>query len=176
MARGVNELFAGWHGFARPLVCAVNGHAVAGGLILALCGDYRVGAASGRYGLTEVKVGIPYPSEAIRVVQAELAPPAVRRLVLLGELFDAATAAGFGIFDEVLTDDDVLPRAIAVAEQFAALPPRTFEIVKQQLRAGQPARERGAFGGAAAAGFASAEAPAAARAVLDAPKGASTTR
>ena len=175
MARGVNELFAGWHGFPRPLVCAVNGHAVAGGLILALCGDYRVGAASGRYGLTEVKVGIPYPSEAIRVVQAELAPPAARRLVLLGELFDAATAAGFGIFDEVLADGDVLPRAIDVAEQFAALPPRTFEIVKQQLRAGQPARERGAFGGAAAAGFASAEAPAAARAVLDAPKGASTT-
>lgn len=175
MARGVNRLFEGWHGFPRPVVCAVNGHAIAGGLILALCGDYRVGPTSGRFGLTEVKVGIPYPSMAMAVVQAELAPSVARRLVLLGELFDAEAAAGFGLFDELVADDAVLDRALEVAQQFAVLPPQTFEVVKQQLRAGMPARERGAFGGAAAAGFASSEAAEAGRAVLEGREGASTT-
>src|SRR5438270_12433945 len=49
MARGVNRLFSGWHAFPRPVVCAVNGHAVAGGLVLALCGDYRVVSTSGQF-------------------------------------------------------------------------------------------------------------------------------
>lgn len=166
MARNVNRLFEGWHGFPRPVVGAVNGHAIAGGLILALCCDYRVGPTTGRFGLTEVKVGIPYPSEAMAVVQAELAPSVARRLVLLGELFDSATAAGFGMFDEIVADDAVVERALEVAQQFAALPPQTFEVVKRQLRAGARAHPRGAFGGAAAAGFASSEAAEAGRAVL----------
>ncbi len=59
MARGINRLFAGWYGFPRPVVMAVNGHAVAGGLILALCGDHRVVGEAGQFGLTEVKAGIP---------------------------------------------------------------------------------------------------------------------
>jgi enoyl-CoA hydratase len=82
MVVGINELFAAWYGFWRPVVAAVNGHAVAGGLILALCGDYRVGADGARYGLTETRVGIPYPAAAIGVVRAELARGVARRLDL----------------------------------------------------------------------------------------------
>src|SRR5215217_1248733 len=51
MVEGINRLFAGWYALPRPLVCAVNGHAIAGGLILALCGDYRVCATEGKLGL-----------------------------------------------------------------------------------------------------------------------------
>ena len=82
MVEGINRMFAGWYAFPRPVVCAVNGHAIAGGLILALCGDYRVGPAEGRFGLTELRVGIPYPAAAMTVVRAELAPPVARRLAL----------------------------------------------------------------------------------------------
>ena len=57
-----------------PVVGAITGHAIAGGLVLALCTDVRVASSDGRYGLTEVKVGVPYPQAAIGVVQAELAP------------------------------------------------------------------------------------------------------
>lgn len=134
MARDVNRLFAGWHRFPRPLVTAVNGHAVAGGLILALCGDYRVGPTSGQFGLTEARVGIPFPSMAMAVVQAELAPGVARRLVLGDELFDAATAHRFGIFDETVADDAVLDRALEVAGDMAELPPATYEAVKHRLR------------------------------------------
>ena len=166
MARGINALFSGWHNFPRPLVCAVNGHAIAGGLILALCGDYRVGPTSGRFGLTEVKVGIPYPSAAMEVVQAELIAPVVRRLVVRGELFDAKTALALDIFDEVVADDAVVDRALAVAAELASLPPRTFEAVKARLRAGTPS-SRGLFGGAQTTGWVTAEAATAGPALLD---------
>jgi enoyl-CoA hydratase/carnithine racemase len=107
-------------------------------------------------------------------VQAELAPSVVRTLVLMGELFDSSTARDLGISDEVVADEAVVDRALEVAGQFAALPRATFEIVKRQLRAG-PARERGAFGGAAAVGWVTAEAEQAGRVVLEGGAGASTT-
>ena len=58
MVEGINAIFAGWYGFPRPVVAAVNGHAIAGGLILALCADYRVGSTEGKYGVTELKAGL----------------------------------------------------------------------------------------------------------------------
>lgn len=136
MVRGVNALFAGWHQLACPVVCAVNGHAVAGGLILALCGDYRVGVRDARYGLTEVEVGIPFPSEAMAVAQAELAPGVVRRLVLGGGLFDGERALELGILDELALDP--LERALEVVTHFANLPPMTYRAIKRRLRAPKP--------------------------------------
>jgi enoyl-CoA hydratase len=165
MARGMNRVFAGWHTFPRPVVCAVSGHAVAGGLVLALCGDYRVVSMSGRFGLTEVKVGIPYPSAAMTVVKAELIAPVARRLVLRGELLDAPTCVDLQVFDEVLPDDAVLARSIAMAAELAELPPVTYGLVKQRLRSEHGRPEM--LAGAAATAEAMAEAPEAARRVLE---------
>src|SRR5205807_10669202 len=86
MVDGINQLFLGWYSFPRPVVCAVNGHAIAGGLILALCGDHRIGSGVGKLGLTELRAGIGYPAAAIAIVRAELAPPAVRVLAMRAEL------------------------------------------------------------------------------------------
>ena len=74
MVAGINRLFIDWYSFPRPVVAAVNGHAVAGGAILALCADRRIGAADATYGLTELRVGVPYPAAAIACVRAELSP------------------------------------------------------------------------------------------------------
>jgi enoyl-CoA hydratase len=134
MARGSNALFAEWYALPVPLVCAVNGHAVAGGLVLALCGDHRVGGKSGRFGLTEVKVGIPYPPSAMAVVQAELTPAVARKLVLRGELLDSRVMLELNVFDEVVDDDQVLGRALTVADELAAHPAKSYEIIKRSLR------------------------------------------
>jgi len=165
MARGMNRVFAGWHTFPRPVVCAVSGHAVAGGFVLALCGDYRVASTSGRFGLTEVKVGIPYPSAAMTVVKVELAAPVARRLVMRGELVDASTCVELQAFDEVVPDDQVLGRAVEMAAELAELPPVTYGLVKQRLRSEHGRPEM--LAGAAAAAEAMAEAPEAARRVLE---------
>ena len=134
MVEGINGIFAGWYGFPRPVVAAVNGHAIAGGLILALCADYRVGSTEGRYGLTELKAGLPYPAVAMAVVRAELHVPAARRLVLGADLVSAEVARDAGAFDEVAEPDQVLHRATEVARGLAALPAEAYAKVKGQLR------------------------------------------
>jgi enoyl-CoA hydratase len=132
---GINGLCMAWYGLPRPVVCAVNGHAIAGGLVFALCADYRVAAADGRYGFTELRAGVPYPTMAIAVVAAELSAPAARRLVLRADLVDAADLRELGAFDEVVPNDEVLDRALAVARDLAALPSSAYAATKRRLRA-----------------------------------------
>ena len=134
MVDGINRMFAGWYSFPRPVVCAVNGHAIAGGLILALCGDRRIGARRGKLGLTELRAGIGYPAVAMAVVQAELTPQAARRLVLDAGLVEPDEALALGAMDELRGAHEVVPRALKVAAELAALPRATYSRVKQQLR------------------------------------------
>jgi enoyl-CoA hydratase len=135
MVEGINKIFAGWYGFPRPVVAAVNGHAIAGGLILALCADYRVSGREGNFGLTELRAGLPYPSVAMAIVRAELHGPAARRLVLGADLVDAEVIREAGGFDELVDTDQVLHRATEVARALSALPSEAYAKVKAQLRA-----------------------------------------
>ncbi len=136
LVAGINRLFAGWYALPRPVVAAVTGHAIAGGLILALCADRRVGTTGpGRYGLTELKAGIPYPAVAMAVVRAELSPAVARDLVLRARLVEADEALRMGVLDE-LAEGDPLPRALALAAR-ARRPPLG------DLRAGEAPAARG---------------------------------
>jgi enoyl-CoA hydratase len=134
LVAGINGLFTAWYGFPRPVVCAVNGHAIAGGLILALCADYRVVGRSGRFGLTELQAGVPYPAAASAIVRAELRPDAARRLMLRADLTDAAAMVAGGAFDEQVDDDEVIGRALDVARELAALPAAAYARTKRDLR------------------------------------------
>ncbi|MEA2368957.1 MAG: enoyl-CoA hydratase [Thermoleophilaceae bacterium] len=135
MVDGINRLFLGWYSFPRPVVCAVNGHAIAGGLILALCGDHRVGCGVGKLGLTEVRAGIGYPAAAFAIVRAELSPPAVRELALRAELIESGPAAvELGLLDELVEPEALLDRSLAVAGELASLPRDAYTRVKDQLR------------------------------------------
>jgi enoyl-CoA hydratase len=146
---GINRLFSAWYGFPRPVVAAVNGHAVAGGLILALCADYRVCASDARLGLTELRAGLPYPLAAISVVRAELSPGAARRLVLGASLVEPPDALALGVVDELRPAEEVLPRAVELAGQLAELPRASYGVVKRQLRGPAiDALERALGGGA----------------------------
>jgi enoyl-CoA hydratase len=134
MVEGINRLFADWYSLPRPLVCAVNGHAIAGGMILALCGDWRVGCEVGKLGLTELRAGIAYPAAAMAVVRAELSAAAARRLVLRAELVSPAEALALDVLDELVEQASVLDRALEVASSLAQLPRSAYPVVKQQLR------------------------------------------
>ena len=137
MVEGINRIFLDWYSFPRPVVCAVNGHAIAGGMILALCGDYRVCArGDGKFGLTEVKVDVGYPVVAMAIVRAELTPASARVLALGGELIGPEAARELRLVDELRDADDVLDRAIEVATDYAALPREAYARVKDQLRGG----------------------------------------
>jgi enoyl-CoA hydratase len=144
MVRSINAMALGFYALPCPVVGAITGHAIAGGLVLALCTDVRVASSAGCYGLTEVKVGVPYPQAAIGVVAAELAPHAARVLALGNELIDAAECVRLGVFDEVLDPDAVLPRALELAARLAAFPPDTYARTKRELRGANAERLRAA--------------------------------
>jgi enoyl-CoA hydratase len=131
---GINRMAIGVYALPCPVVCAITGHAIAGGFVLAVCGDHRVASTEGRYGLTEVKVGVPYPQGAIGVVRAELTAPAARLLVLGNRLVDAAECVRLGAFDEALPTDQVLDRAVEVARELAELPAEVYARTKAELR------------------------------------------
>src|SRR4051812_9981709 len=128
MVAGINRLFFDWYGLPHPVVAAVNGHAVAGGLILALCADHRVGSARASYGLTELRVGAPYPGAALAVIRAELDRGPLRRLVLGAELVGGEAALELGLVDELAEDTE--QRALDVARELASLPAGTYARVK----------------------------------------------
>ena len=144
MVSAINAMALGVYELPCPVVGAITGHAVAGGLVLALCTDLRVASSAGRYGLTEVKVGIGYPQAAIGVVRAELAPHAARRLALGSELLGASECLHLGVFDELAEPNDVLPRALELATSLAAFPREIYARTKRELRAATATRLRAA--------------------------------
>ena len=110
--------------FPRPTAAAVNGHALAGGLILALACDFRIAAAGDfRCGLNEVPAGIPMPSVYIELVRAQVGSRSMARAVLGAELMDPSRALEMGLYDHVVEPSSVLSRAIEI---LAALPPESF--------------------------------------------------
>jgi enoyl-CoA hydratase len=136
MVTGINRMVLACYGMPCPVLAAVTGHAIAGGLVLALCADHRIASEAGRYGLTEIKVSVPYPQAAIGVVRAELSPASARRLVLGSELTSAEECRRLGVFDEVVPAAEVLGSALEVAADMAALPTDVYARTKQDLRGG----------------------------------------
>jgi enoyl-CoA hydratase len=134
MVGGINRMALGVYGLPCPVVGAITGHAIAGGLVLAVCTDLRVASSAGRYGLTEVKVGVPYPQAAIGVVKAELPPAALRLFAFGNDLHDAETCVRLGVFDEVVAPDAVLPRALEIARGLAAMPGDVYARTKNDVR------------------------------------------
>lgn len=146
----LNESFGTLYSWPKPLVAAVNGHAIAGGLILALCADWRIVAdVPMQVSLAEVRVGVTYPVAPLEIARSELSPAAARRLILLGETLDAAGAEALAVFDERVPLAALRRRAIDQAARHANLPPQAFATTKRELRAAQLARIAAARAGVA---------------------------
>ena len=136
MVVGVNRLCLAAYRAPVPVVAAVSGHAIGGGLVLALCCDHRVGVeGAGVYALPEARAGVPFPAGAMAVVRAELDPATARRLALGDRRYTPEEALSAGILDELVPMHRVLAAAQEAAERLAALPSDTYRVVKHQLRA-----------------------------------------
>ncbi|WP_164516400.1 enoyl-CoA hydratase/isomerase family protein [Minwuia thermotolerans] len=149
MLRVLNRLFHAAYRLPVPLVAAVNGHAIAGGLVLALAADYRVAVdQNALLGVTEIRVGIPYPVTAIEILKAELRPEEWRKAVLTGDLFGPGEALARGMVDELRPASEVLSRSLEMAAHLAGSPRETYAAVKRQFRAPALARMAAALEGA----------------------------
>jgi enoyl-CoA hydratase/carnithine racemase len=129
--------------FPKPVVAALLGHAVAGGCILALACDYRVIAEGKKLmGLNEIKLGVPVPFPGHCMLQQLLGYRKARDLTDTGEFLPAEQLLQIGLVDDVLLQDQVLPRAIQMAGSLGAFPPEAFAAIKRNRVAEIEARVR----------------------------------
>jgi enoyl-CoA hydratase len=118
-----------------PVVAAVNGHAIAGGCVLALQADVRIGAdRDARIGLNETRLGIGLPAVVLETLRAQVPAPSLALLALEGRLVSPREALELGLLHEVVPEAELLPRAVARAAELAALPPAGVRMAKASLR------------------------------------------
>ena len=132
----------------KPVVMAINGHAMAGGAVLSACGDRRIMARdAGRIGITEMLVGVPLPALAFEIVRFAVPPRYLSEFALTGATYPTEAALHTGWIDEVVEPGELMPRALAAARFYAGLSPQAFAQTKSQIR--QAVSERMALSGAA---------------------------
>jgi len=106
-----------------PVIAAISGHAPAGGAVLALQCDWRIGV-SGKYkiGLNEVQVGLPVPSTILLCLEEVVGPRLARRLATRAELLVMDEAVAIGLVDELVAPEELLDTALKRANELLALP------------------------------------------------------
>jgi enoyl-CoA hydratase len=137
LSRMLETLFS----IAKPVVAAVNGHAIAGGCIMACAADRRLMARdSGRIGVPELLVGVPFPVVPLEIVRFAVAAPHFQELVYRGLTLASDEALRRGVVDEVVDSEPLLDAAVAAAEAMASTPPDSFGLTKRLMR--EPVLER----------------------------------
>ena len=127
--------------FEKPLVAAINGHAIAGGFVMACAADRRLLArGKATYGAPELAVGVPFPPSALELVRLGCPPNALREIVLESWIFGGDDCLARGLVDELIQPEALLDQAIDRAERLGSPPARSFAITKRLLR--RPALER----------------------------------
>jgi enoyl-CoA hydratase len=121
-----------------PVVAAINGHAIAGGCVIAAACDVRM-MSQGKIGLAELSVGVPFPASAMEILRYAIGP-AAGRLVLTAALLDVPAAQAIGLVHDTDLPDDLLDSAVRRARQMAQIPAEVFSFSKRQLQ--QQARDR----------------------------------
>ena len=121
---------------AKPVVAAINGHAIAGGCVLAAACDYRLMARGpGTIGVPELRVGVPFPLVAIEILRFATSTAHLQELVYQGATYTTDAAYERGLVDELVPPEAVADRAHEVAHRLASEPAARFRLAKRQLRA-----------------------------------------
>ena len=124
------------YGSPLPVIHACTGHALAGGALVLLTGDVRVGVEGAfRIGLNEVAIGMPVPVLAMELARDRLATSELARATLQATVYDPRGAASAGYLDEVVADEAaLLPRALEHATRLSALSRAAYQATKARLR------------------------------------------
>ena len=133
MRENMDQLVTFLQRFDKPTIAAVNGAAVAGGLTLALSCDFRIAAESARLGDTSLKFAL-IPDEGGAYLFARfMGLERALKMSLFSEVYPAREAKELGLVTEVVSDEDLMPRARQWAERLAAGPPLAIRIAKRMM-------------------------------------------
>jgi 2-(1,2-epoxy-1,2-dihydrophenyl)acetyl-CoA isomerase len=129
-----HAVIAALHRLDKPVVCAVNGIAVNGGLAFALACDLRIVAASARLGDTSARAGLLPDEGGAWLFPRTMGYDKAFRMVALSEIYDADTAVTLGLATEAVPDADLQARSLELARRLAAGPPLALRAVKMMMR------------------------------------------
>jgi enoyl-CoA hydratase len=120
----------------KPTIAAVNGWALGGGTELLLCIDIRIAAASAKFGLPEINLGLfPGAGGSQRLIR-QIPLCKAKELMFTGTRIDATEAEKLGLINRVVPDAEALPQALALAETIAAKSPLVLKLLKRTMSDG----------------------------------------
>jgi enoyl-CoA hydratase len=136
MARNVQKYWATIMGCPKPVIAAVEGFALGGGLELALCADFIIAGEGARLGLPEVKLGILAGGGGTQKLARLVGRQRAMLLLMTGRMFGAAEALSMGVVGEVAPAGQALARALEIGREIAAMPPISIMQIKEIVNAG----------------------------------------
>ena len=136
MARNVQQYWRILMDCPKPLIAAVEGFALGGGLELALCADIIVAGEGAKLGLPEVKIGILPGGGGTQKLARLVGRQRAMLLLMTGRMFGAAEALGMGVVSEVAPAGQALARALEIAREIAAMPPISIMQIKEIVNGG----------------------------------------
>lgn len=126
----------------KPVLAVINGHALGGGLELALSCDIRIAADNARLGLPEVKLGVIPGWGGTYRLPAVVGAGRAREMILTGRLVDSSEALGMGLVSQVVSASRLREATLDVSRELATKSPGALALAKGTLRAGGPVGER----------------------------------
>jgi enoyl-CoA hydratase len=114
----------------KPVVAAVNGHALGAGMAIALCCDILLASQDAVFGMPEIDVGL---AGGVKYLQRHLPPSKVRRLLLTGQRISATELYRLGVLEECVPANDLMPQAMALAADIASKSPMTVRLLKESF-------------------------------------------
>lgn len=127
----LSEAFLAVYDHPAPVIAAINGHAIAGGCVLAMCADVRL-MSGGTIGLTELSVGVPFPVAALEICRDAMGVSAAQA-ALQAKTIDAETALSRGWIAELVGKDELLEQALGTARELGLYSPAAYAATKTQL-------------------------------------------
>ena len=125
-----------WSVFPKPVVAAINGHAFAGGAMLAACADFRVmNVERGWLCTPEVDIMLPFWPGMIEIFKCALPPNVWRTMALTGKRFTATELNETRFLDAAVPPGEVLPKAMEIARMAATKNPDAFREIKKRMKA-----------------------------------------
>lgn len=119
----------------KPTIAKLRGFCIGGGLILALCCDFRIASQRTIFSVPEVKLGLPIIMGTQRLTRVA-GVAAAKEIIMLGKRFNASAAQAYGLLHQVVPPGELDAAVAALADKFQRLPPRTVGIAKRIINLG----------------------------------------
>lgn len=123
--------------FPKPVIAMINGFCLGGGCELAMSCDIRIASSTARFGQPEIKLGLIPGGGGTQRLPRLVGLGNAMRLILTGDMIEAAEAKEIGLVDQVLDLENLRQKTLEMAEKIASFSPLTVKVAKESLRASE---------------------------------------